>query len=410
MHTRPRHHTSGGALGFGGLKWHRTTAFRMACTVVDCRRTSAGRGISAYSADMTSVHPLGATRASEGPLDVEALLPLLRRFVGSRVSDKTVAEDLVQETVVRVLAASGRVEPGMLESYAIVTARNLVASMWKEQDRNRRNQHRVVDLRPPQAPDEGLLQREEQEAVSKALARLSEHERHLLLAHELSGQDTKSLADEVGSTAGAVAAQLYRTRARARVEYLLASEGSDLVGDRCRPVLMALSSGDRRRQREVDAGRHLLECELCARISEPLMGRGQQRDDELRIPIRTDADVVVARQGARQLATRIEFGRTEVTVIATAVSEISRNIVRFAEVGEVVLELLDSPRRGIHIIARDKGPGIDDVNKALQDGFSTYRGLGMGLPGTRRLMDEFAIVSERDRGTTVTMTKWRREG
>jgi RNA polymerase sigma factor (sigma-70 family) len=342
--------------------------------------------------------------------DVAELLPAVRRFISSRVSDATLADDLTQETLARVLAASGRVEPGMLEAYAIVTARNMVASTWKEQDRHRRNQHRVVDLRPSQAPDEGLLQREEQQAVAKALERLTDRERHMLVAHEVSGQDTRSLAAEVGSTAGAVAAQLFRTRARLRVEYLLAAENAEPPSDRCRPVLMALSGGDRRRQRELDAGRHLLECDLCATLSEPLMGRNPQREDEVRIPIRADADVVVARQAARELASRLEFPRTELTIIATAVSEVARNIVRFAEVGELVVEVLHDPRPGIHVVARDKGPGIPDVEKALVDGFSTYRGLGLGLPGARRLMDEFAIASEVGRGTTVTMTKWLQEG
>ncbi|MBA2558506.1 MAG: sigma-70 family RNA polymerase sigma factor, partial [Propionibacteriales bacterium] len=119
---------------------------------------------------------------------------MVRRVVGARVANHAAADDLVQETLVRVLAASGRLKPGMLEPYAVVTARNLVASMWKEQDRHRRNQHRVVDFRPPAAPDEELLQREEQSAVTQALARLSEPERHTLLAHEVAGQDTRSLA------------------------------------------------------------------------------------------------------------------------------------------------------------------------------------------------------------------------
>jgi serine/threonine-protein kinase RsbT len=90
------------------------------------------------------------------------------------------------------------------------------------------------------------------------------------------------------------------------------------------------------------------------------------------------------------------------------VSEVCRNIVRFAGSGEVVVELLDSPRRGLQVVARDAGPGIDDVDAAMADGFSTYGGLGLGLPGVRRLMDEFAVASEPGHGTTVTMTKWER--
>jgi serine/threonine-protein kinase RsbT len=148
---------------------------------------------------------------------------------------------------------------------------------------------------------------------------------------------------------------------------------------------------------------------VCARLSEPLMGRGRTRDGEVRVAVRKDADVVAARQAARDLAGRLGFTPTELTLIATAVSEVARNIVRFANAGEVVVELLESPRRGIKVVARDAGPGIPDVAQALRDGYSTYNGLGLGLPGARRLMDEFAIASESGRGTTVTMIKWREE-
>jgi serine/threonine-protein kinase RsbT len=283
---------------------------------------------------------------------------MVRRIVAARVDDQATVDDLVQETLARVLAATGRVELGMLEPYAIVTARNVVASLWREQDRHRRNRHRVVDLRPPEVPGEDLVAREEHSAVATALARLPERERQTLLAHEVSGQDTRSLAAELGSTAGAVAAQLNRTRARLRVEYLLALDRTEPPTDRCRPVLLALSSGDRRRQLEVDAARHVLECDVCARLSPPLVERGQPRGDEIRIPIRVDADVVTARQAARELASRLGFSRTELTLLATAVSEIARNIVRFADSGEIVVELLDQPRPGLHVVARDTGPGI----------------------------------------------------
>lgn len=375
-------------------------------TVDSARRGEVpGRTVSR----VVAVGPVGSPGEDRGSADVAGLIPLVRRIVASRVPDPATADDLVQETLARVLAAAGRVEPGMLEPYAIVTARNVVASMWRDQDRHRRHQHRVVDLRPPEAPDEDVLAREDRAAVAEALTRLSDRERATLLAHEVSGRDTRSLAAELGSTAGAVAAQLNRTRARLRVEYLLVSERVEPPTERCRPVLLAISGGDRRRQREVDAARHLLECDLCARLSEPLVGRGRSRDDALRVAVRTDADVVAARQTAREVATRLGFSTTDVTLIATAVSEIARNIVRFADSGEVVVTELQEPRTGISVVARDAGPGIPDVERALQDGYSTYQGLGLGLPGARRLMDEFAVVSEVGRGTTVTMTKWRGE-
>jgi RNA polymerase sigma factor (sigma-70 family) len=367
-------------------------------------------GSRAYRASVSIPDSADEPEAGRQQSEVTALIPTVRRIVAARVRDRTAVDDLVQETLLRVLAAADRVEPGMLEAYALVTARNVVATMWQQQDRQRRNQHRVVDLRVPTPPDEDMLRREEQDAVTVALARLSERERSSLLAHEVAGRDTRSLAEDLGSTAGAVAAQLNRARARLRVEYLLALDRAEPVGERCRPVLLALSSGDRRRQREVDAGRHLLECELCARLSQPLLERGQQRDDLVRIPIRADGDVVLARQAARDLAERVGFSRTDLTVIATAVSEVARNIVRFAGSGEVMVEMIEGPTRGIRIVAQDAGPGIADVERAMTDGYSTYRGLGMGLPGARRLMDDFALVSELGRGTTVTMTKWCREG
>jgi RNA polymerase sigma factor (sigma-70 family) len=358
---------------------------------------------------MTSPPPAPGDAATEHTA-VAALIPLVQRVVRARVRDPTLADDLVQETLTRLLTALDRVDPGMLEPYAIVTARNVVASMWQAEERRRRNQHRVVDLRPPSEPEERLILDEEHDAVARALGRLDERDRDLLHAHEVAGQDTRSLAADLGVSKGAVAAQLNRTRARLRVEYLLALEDTDPPSDQCRPVLLALSGGDRRRQREVDAARHLLECAVCARLSQPLLDRLQPEKDIARVPIHSDPDIVTARQQARLFAEQVGFSRTDQTLIATAVSEISRNIVRFAGRGEVVINLVEEGSQGVTIVARDAGPGIPDVDAALSDGFSTCEGLGLGLPGVRRLMDDFSIVSEMGRGTTVTMTKWRREG
>jgi len=119
------------------------------------------------------------------------------------------------------------------------------------------------------------------------------------------------------------------------------------------------------------------------------------------------AHVVLARQQGRKVAARAGFTATELAVIATAISEIARNIVKFAKRGEVVVSVIsENERTGITVVARDVGPGIPDVARAVQDGYSTYGGLGLGLPGAKRLMDEFEILSEVGKGTTVTMTKW----
>ena len=228
---------------------------------------------------------LDGARPEAGP-DVASLLPMLRRIVFSRVQNQAAAEDLVQETLVKVLAAANRIEPGMLEPYAITTARNLIASMWRSQDRHRRNQHRVVEMDRRRRPGRtaaqgggagGRLRRAR--APLRTGAEDPAGARGVRTGHQ-------SLAAELGSTAGAVAAQLNRTRARLRVEYLLALHDTEPPTDRCRPVLFALSGGDRRRQREVDAARHLLECDLCARLSQPLLEPTASSDDnEVRIDI-----------------------------------------------------------------------------------------------------------------------------
>ncbi|MBI3942798.1 MAG: anti-sigma regulatory factor [Chloroflexi bacterium] len=132
-------------------------------------------------------------------------------------------------------------------------------------------------------------------------------------------------------------------------------------------------------------------------------------DDEVRVPINSDADIVTARQQGRALAVEAGFSGIDLTLIATATSEVARNIVEYAQRGEIVLRLVqEGGKRGLMVIARDQGPGIPDLALAMQDGYSTSKSLGLGLPGARRLMDEFDILSETGKGTTVTMKKWRR--
>lgn len=130
---------------------------------------------------------------------------------------------------------------------------------------------------------------------------------------------------------------------------------------------------------------------------------------EIRVPIQSDADIVIARQRGRELAVELGFQATDITLIATVISELARNIVRYAKRGEILLEpAVDGAVHGIVITAHDDGPGIWNVEQALQVGFSTSGGLGLGLPGVRRLMDEFEIVSRAGEGTTVKSAKWKR--
>jgi serine/threonine-protein kinase RsbT len=128
---------------------------------------------------------------------------------------------------------------------------------------------------------------------------------------------------------------------------------------------------------------------------------------DILVAIRSDADIVLARQQGRSLAATLGFTATDATLIATAISELARNIVSYAGQGEVTMQGLEtSHRKGIVICARDNGPGIRNIEDVLRDGYSTSGGLGLGLPGVRRLMDEFTIESELRHGTVVTVRKW----
>ena len=131
-------------------------------------------------------------------------------------------------------------------------------------------------------------------------------------------------------------------------------------------------------------------------------------ENEIQVPIKSDQDIVIARQQGRLLAAALGFSSGDATLIATAISELARNIVSYAKTGEIRLTAINgSARRGIRLVARDQGPGISDIPQALRDGFSTSGSLGLGLPGVMRLMDEFEIVSEKNCGTTVTARKWK---
>lgn len=129
--------------------------------------------------------------------------------------------------------------------------------------------------------------------------------------------------------------------------------------------------------------------------------------EEAKIEIRSDLDIIMARQKGRSLAAALEFSPSELTLVATAISELARNIVMYAKRGEVTLRWIErGGLRGILVRACDRGPGIEDVQRVLQGGYSTSRSLGLGLSGVRRLMDEFEIDSRPGWGTQVTVRKW----
>ena len=134
---------------------------------------------------------------------------------------------------------------------------------------------------------------------------------------------------------------------------------------------------------------------------------GRHQTDRATIPIAQDTDIVRARQLGREMAADAGCSTTDLTMVATAISEIARNMLTHAGGGDVELVLVeDHGRQSLVITARDHGPGIADLDRALQDGYTTGDGLGLGLPGARRLMDEFTVTSDPRRGTTVVMRKW----
>jgi RNA polymerase sigma factor (sigma-70 family) len=339
------------------------------------------------------------------------LLPVVQKVVAARIRDPHVVEDMVQETIARVVAHREKIRADDLAPYAAVTARHVVASYVERNERAREKAHLLVEVDAAERPGDGLLRQEDRAAVQAAVARLEKPERELLVAHEVDGEATAALAERWGTNAGAVAARLARIRAKLRVEYLLVHEAVEPPTDECRPVLRAISAGDRRRARELDAHGHLLRCRTCARLARRLTTARPARSDadEVRVPISADADVVTARQKGKEIAAPLGFSTTDCTIIATAISEVARNIVKFARRGEVVIDVVHADgKAGVRVVARDAGPGIPDVDRALEDGYSTYQGLGLGLPGARRIMDDFQIESTPGEGTTVTMKKWPR--
>ena len=203
---------------------------------------------------------------------VWAVEPVLRRVIAARVGDRAAVDDLVQDALEHLLRARGRLAQEMMVPYGVVTARNVAASYARTAARRSASSARMVDLSGPESPDEVVLRAEEQAAMALALARLPEEERARLVAHEVEAVPVSALTP-AGSAEGTTRVRLARSRAKLRVEYLLALRGVELPTSRCRPTLLALAGGERERQRSVAAARHLLECSTCASLSEALVER-----------------------------------------------------------------------------------------------------------------------------------------
>jgi RNA polymerase sigma factor (sigma-70 family) len=229
-----------------------------------------------------SVTPSGSGRAGYTPemgdadgsnVAVAEAAAAVRRVIGARIRDPHDREDLVQSTLVKVAAAQERLGAEALEGYAIVTARNVVIDHYRTETSRRRHVHRLVEYTRLDGPEELSLRREETDALATALDRLASADRRILLAHEVDGVSTAELAEQYASTAGGVAVRLARARARLRLEFLLVFRNVELPTEKCRPVLLALSAGENRRQVALHAGEHLVDCNTCARLSAPLIER-----------------------------------------------------------------------------------------------------------------------------------------
>jgi RNA polymerase sigma factor (sigma-70 family) len=216
---------------------------------------------------------MAAARAAPKQHEILRLRPAIESAITQRVDDPDIAQDFVQETLMRLFDAAPRLEARTLRSYALVTAHNIVVSYERRGGVEARNAFRVVDAAEPLDPEESFLASEEREALRAAVERVPKEERDLLIARELDNASPGDLASRTGTSPGGVRTRLARARGRLRVEYLLAYRRVQPRTRHCRHVLYALSAGDVRRQRAIDASNHLLECEQCAALAEPLLRR-----------------------------------------------------------------------------------------------------------------------------------------
>ena len=195
-----------------------------------------------------------------------------RRAALTRGCTPQAADDAAQEALARLMVAARRLDPAARLPFVVTTARNLAVDGHRQAGRQRRNQHRLVDLTPAPLPDEQVLSAERSHALGSALGSLAPADRQTLISHA-EGTSTAELAEQNSSTPGAVAARLTRTRARLRLDYVLALRKVTLPTPVCRPVLLAISAADTRRQRALDTAGHLARCVPCVELVPPLQMR-----------------------------------------------------------------------------------------------------------------------------------------
>jgi len=215
--------------------------------------------------------------------DVTAAGEAVHRFLSARLRDRHLVEDVCQEAIARLLQARDRLDSSSATPYAITVAKSILIGDARKADVAKRHIHRLDRGTPPPSPEDLAVLRAEASAVNVALHALPDEDRQDLVAHVVEGEPTSALAARSSGTPGAIAARLARTRSRMRVEYLVAARGLTLPTERCHPVLVALSAGDRRRQRALNAAEHLVDCGTCADLAPPLVER--QRSLVALVPI-----------------------------------------------------------------------------------------------------------------------------
>jgi RNA polymerase sigma factor (sigma-70 family) len=203
------------------------------------------------------------------------LLGRIRAIALDRGANSAVAEDVAQESLARTLAVRSRLSADALAPYAVATARNLLTDLQRESELERRHLPRLLNPTETPDPETQLLSQEAAAAIRAALHHVKETDRALLLSHQ-EGASTSDLAAETGSTPPAIAARLNRIRARMRLDYVLALRKVRLPTPRCRPVLLAISANDGRRQRAIGVDRHLANCATCAALVPPLVERSSR--------------------------------------------------------------------------------------------------------------------------------------
>ncbi|MGG3196443.1 MULTISPECIES: ATP-binding protein [Priestia] len=140
-----------------------------------------------------------------------------------------------------------------------------------------------------------------------------------------------------------------------------------------------------------------------------MLFQSNKEKEPLTIDIHTEVDIVEARQKGRMFSNCLGFSTLDQARIITAISELSRNIYKYATTGKIIMEIIENQLEiGLKIIAIDKGPGIKNIQKAMESGYTTSGGLGVGLSGVKKLMDEFTISSQEDHGVNIEVIKWKK--